>query len=747
MTPDARISSHSEPVKKPFKDPVCGMSTGENSAGGSATHDGVTYFFCSARCRTRFTTDPASFLHSTVEHSTVELPSEDGWYVCPMDPEIRKQGPGACPKCGMALEPENASSDDRELRDMRRRLLVAAALSAPVIVLDVLTMHAAVPDPKRGWIEAALATPVILWCGAPFFRRAWESLRQRSVNMFTLIAAGIGVAYGSSWVPLLAPRWIPQSAGAPVYFEAAAVITTLVLLGQVLELRARASAAAEQRALLELAPKTAVRLTAAGAEDVVSVEKIQPGDRLRVRPGEKLPVDGLVLDGRSVVDESMLTGESSAVEKKPGDRVSAVTVNGSGALIIRADHVGQETVYARIVRLVADARRSRPPIQRLADRVAAWFVPAVIAAAALTFVSWLAWGPSPRLPHALVNAVAVLIIACPCALGLATPMSIVVGTGRGAREGVLVRSAEALEILASVDTIVFDKTGTLTEGKPRVVGVSAMADVSEADVLRLAAAVERSSEHPIAGAIVRAARERGIDPASAAAFESNAGRGVSGVVDGRRVRVGRSDTAGRPGVAVVVDGKTVGVISVEDPVKPTTAAALALLRSDGIHLKMLSGDDPSTAARIAKELEIEDARGGVLPEEKAAAIRDLRARGHVVAMAGDGINDAPALALADVGIAMGAGTDVAMESAGITLVKGDLRGIAKARRLSRGTLKNIRQNLFFAFVYNVGGVPIAAGVLYPKFGILLSPTIAAAAMSFSSVSVVLNALRLRRLAL
>jgi Cu+-exporting ATPase len=692
-------------------------------------------------------------------------------YTCPMHPEIVRPQPGSCPICGMALEPRTGSAaaeDNPELRDMTRRFWVGVVLTAPLLAIAMGSMiwpHAFMSrlgGARLPWIEFALSTPVVLWCGLPFFQRFWTSLVNRSPNMFTLIGLGTGVAYGYSVVATIAPQIFPESlrgmGGYPdVYFEAGAAITTLVLLGQVMELRARSRTSAAIRALLDLSPKTARLVSADGAEKDIPLEHVKPGDRLRVRPGEKVPVDGVVLEGRSSIDESMLTGESIPVEKSPNDKVIGATLNATGSFIMRAERVGSETLLARIVQLVGQAQRSRAPIQRLADRVAAWFVPAVIAVAAVTFAAWFLVGPQPRLAHALVNAVAVLIIACPCALGLATPMAIMVGTGRGAHAGVLIKNAEALETLEKVDTLVIDKTGTLTEGKPR------LASYTNDEVLRLAASLEKASEHPLAAAIVNAAIAKGLTLSNPREFTYTVGKGVQGTVDGKRVAVGnlglmhevgalrpgkgilRGGVPGGTSLSVAVDGKYAGNVSVADPIKASTPAAVRDLKRLGIRIVMLTGDSRDSAAAIAKLLGLQEDEfeAEVLPEGKLEVVRKLQGQGRVVAMAGDGINDAPALAQADVGIAMGTGTDVAMESGGVTLVKGDLTGILRARRLSQATMRNIRQNLFFAFIYNAIGVPIAAGILYPFFGLLLSPIFAAAAMSFSSVSVITNALRLR----
>ena len=711
----------------------------------------------------------------------VPVASKRTEYTCPMHPEIVRPEPGSCPICGMALEPRTVSAvatieENPELRDMTRRFWVSLALTAPLMAIAMAAMlwemplHRLLPGAALPWLEFGLATPVVLWGGWPFFQRFWTSLINRSPNMFTLIGMGTGVAYGYSVIATLAPRIFPESlrtmGGYPdVYFEAAAAITTLVLLGQVMELRARSRTSAAIRALLDLSPRTARRLNPDGSEKDVPLEQVQPGDRLRVRPGEKIPVDGVLLEGRSAVDESMITGESMPVEKSPDGKVIGATINGTGSFVMRAERVGSETLLARIVQLVGQAQRSRAPIQRLADRVAKWFVPIVVAVAAITFVAWLLFGPQPRFAHALVNAVAVLIIACPCALGLATPMAIMVGVGRGARAGVLIKNAEALEILGKVDTLVVDKTGTLTEGKPQLIGISLSQNDAD-ETLRLAASLERASEHPLAGAIAAAAERQGFSLSQPQDFTNNPGKGITGMVDGKQVAVGnaalmtelgafvRANTEfrdGKPGAGaslyVAIDGRFVRMLSVVDPLKPSTPDAIRALKNQGIHIVMLTGDNRATAANLAQALGIEEFEAEVLPEGKLDIIRKLQGQGRVVAMAGDGVNDAPALAQADVGIAMGTGTDVAMESGGITLVKGDLTGILRARKLSQATMRNIRQNLFFAFVYNAIGVPIAAGILYPFFGLLLSPIFAAAAMSFSSVSVITNALRLRNVKL
>ncbi len=700
-------------------------------------------------------------------------------YICPMHPEVVQGGPGSCPKCGMALEPRTASvtveEESRELRDMSRRFRIGLALTIPVFVgamaeyIPGVDLSAILSGTVRTWAALILSAPVVLWAGAPFFVRGWTSIRTLSPNMFTLIALGVGAAFGYSVVAVLAPGLFPESFKNPdgtlhVYFEAAAVITVLVLLGQVMELRARSRTSNAIKALLGLQAKTARVVREDGAEEDISLELVRPGDRLRVRPGEKVPVDGRVLEGKSVVDESMITGEPIPVEKKAGDRVTGATINGTGGFLMEAERVGGDTLLSQIVRMVGEAQRSRAPIQRLADVVSAWFVPAVMISAVVTGIVWAIFGPEPAMAYALVNAVAVLIIACPCALGLATPMSIMVGTGRGAQAGVLIKNAEALEAMERVDTIVVDKTGTLTEGKPRLVTVEPGTGFDEGTLLRLAGSIERGSEHPLASAVVAGAEKRGVTLTRPGFFESISGRGVIGRVDGREVAVGSqafmeetadglrgdaetlADGLRRDGQTVVfaaVDGRYAGLLGVADPIKENTPEAIAALREEGISIVMLTGDSRITAEAVARKLELDGVTAEVLPAEKVEAVKKLQAEGRFVAMAGDGVNDAPALAQADVGVAMGTGTDVAIESAGVTLLRGDLRGIVRARRLSRATMRNIRQNLFFAFIYNALGVPVAAGVLYPVFGILLSPVIAAAAMSLSSVSVITNALRLR----
>jgi Cu+-exporting ATPase len=763
------------------KDPVCGMSVDRASAKHRREHDGQTYYFCCNGCATKFEADPAKYLNGD-KPAPPPAGAEDALYTCPMHPEIRQRGPGDCPICGMALEPATVSADvgpSAEYLDMRRRLWISALLCVPLVIvamgrhLSPGLFGGADSGLSGNWlnvIELALATPIVVWSAAPFFRRFAQSLANRNPNMWTLIGLGVGAAYGFSVLATLAPGVFPDAfrdAGGAVgvYFEAAGVIVTLVLVGQVIEIRARERTGDAMRALLNLAPKTARVVRDGGEEADVALDDVRVGDRLRVRPGETVPVDGVVIDGRSAVDEAMLTGEANPVKKAKGDPVTGGTVNGTGALVMRAERVGRDTMLARIVQMVADAQRSRAPIQGVADTVAGIFVPAVIAVAVIAIAAWAVLGPPPALAYALIAGVSVLIIACPCALGLATPMSIMVGTGRGAQMGVLIRSAEALERLAKVDTLVVDKTGTLTEGKPRVTAV--MANGSHEDdntILRLAASLERASEHPLAAAVVQAASDRRLTLPAADDVQSVTGKGITGTVDGARIALGNETLFAEKGIeagdlAAAAedyrdDGATVilvgindtpaGLIAVTDPIKATTRDALTDLRELGVRIVMVTGDTRTTADAVARRLGIDQVEADVLPERKNAIVRALKDEGRVVAMAGDGINDAPALAAADVGIAMGTGTDVAMESAGVTLVKGDLRGVARARRLSASVMRNIRQNLFFAFVYNGLGVPIAAGVLYPVFGLLLSPMIAAAAMSLSSVSVIGNALRLRR---
>jgi len=801
-------------------DPVCGMTVTPSNAAATHNYHEETYHFCSLGCAEKFQADPERYLKS--KESTppaVAATKSEGQveYTCPMHPEVLQLGPGSCPKCGMALEPAalapvvkkveytcpmhpqivrsepgacpvcgmaleprdvTGEESNPELVDMTRRFWISLALTLPTLLLMVSSF---IPDDplkhllRAGpslWLEFALATPVVLWGGWPFFQRGWMSVVNRHLNMFTLIALGTGAAYFYSVFALLFPRFIPASfrdmnGEMAVYFEPAAVIVTLVLLGQVLELRARSQTSSALKALLGLAPKTARAIRQDGHEEDVPLDSVMVGDRLRVRPGEKVPVDGLVLEGTSGVDESMVTGEPIPVEKTADARVTGGTVNGTGTFIMRADRVGAETLLSQIVKMVGDAQRTRAPIQRLADVVASYFVPAVILIAVITFGVWAIWSPEPRLAHALVNSVAVLIIACPCALGLATPMSIMVGTGRGAQAGVLIRNAEALETLEKVDTLVIDKTGTLTVGKPKLITLESAEGREDLQMLRLLASLEQASEHPLASAIVAGAKDRGLQLTKTETFSSITGKGVTGTVEGRSVAVGSAKLLedlsidpqtlvkraeelrqqGQTVMLVAIDGRSAGLVGVADPIKPSTPEAIQLLHAEGIRLVMLTGDNRTTAQAVASKLGIDDIQADVLPEKKAEVVKQLQSQGHVVAMAGDGVNDAPALAQANVGIAMGTGTDVAMESAGITLVQGDLRGIARARRLSRGTMRNIRQNLFFAFFYNVLGVPIAAGVLYPFFGLLLSPMIASAAMTFSSFSVIMNALRLRRLKL
>ena len=821
-------------------DPICGMTVDPRSAAGKHEHNGQTYYFCSQDCLAKFKEDPEKWLgtqhgkhiHRTASHAehaqggthaaqsskTAKPDDRVGVYVCPMDPEVRESKPGACPKCGMALEPATLpmpttrveyvcpmhpeivrpepgscpicgmaleprtvtleDAPNPELFDMTRRFWISAALSVPLFILAMSDMlpgqplqHFASPH-LLTWIQFVLATPVVLWGGWPFFERGWHSIVNRSPNMFTLIAIGVGAAYLYSVVATLIPDIFPPSfyghgGTVAVYFEAAAIITTLVLLGQVLELRARSQTSGAIKALLGLSPKTARLIHDDGREADVPLDRVKVGDRLRVRPGEKVPVDGVVIEGATSIDESMVTGEPIPVEKLKGSKVTGGTVNSTGSVVVEAQRVGSETLLAQIVRMVSEAQRTRAPIQRLADIVSAYFVLAVLVVAALTFVVWALFGPEPRMAYAIVNGVAVLIIACPCALGLATPMSIMVGVGRGATEGVLIKNAEALEVLEKVDTLVVDKTGTLTEGKPQLSEVVTVAGTDRKEILRLAASIERASEHPLAAAIVGAAEKEGVRLANTEEFRSLTGRGVIGKVDGRSIALGnlallqelaidpasllaRAEELRRDGhtvMFVAIDGRVAGLVAVSDPIKQSTQEAIEILHREGIRIVMLTGDSRTTAEAVARRLGIDRVEAEVLPEQKVEVIKRLQSEGRIVAMAGDGVNDAPALAQAQVGIAMGTGTDVAIESAHITLVKGDLRGIAKARRLSRATMRNIRQNLFFAFVYNVLGVPIAAGALYPFFGILLSPIIASAAMTFSSVSVIANALRLRRISL
>jgi Cu+-exporting ATPase len=757
------------------KDPVCGMTVDPHTAKHRSEHAGRPYYFCSNGCRTKFEADPVRYIDPASAAAKADPVPEGTIYTCPMHPEIRQVGPGACPICGMGLEPAMVGADSgpsEESVDMNHRFRIGLALTLPVFALEMgghLTgLTERIGQHASNWIQFALATPVVLWAGWPFFVRGYRSVLSRNLNMFSLIALGTGAAYLYSVVATVAPGLFPANlrghdGAVPAYFEAAAVITVLVLLGQVLELRARESTGGAIRALLDLTPKTARRVRPDGTEEEVSLDAVQVGDRLRVRPGEKVPVDGSVVEGRSAVDESLVTGEAMPVTKAAGAAVVGGSLNQSGALVIEARKVGRDTMLARIVQMVAEAQRSRAPIQRLADHVSGWFVPAVIAVALLAFVAWMIFGPEPRFSYALLASVAVLIIACPCALGLATPMSIMVGVGRGARAGVLIKNAEALERMERVTTLIVDKTGTLTEGRPAVTALVAAEGFSEDEVLRLSAGVERASEHPLALAIVVAAEKRGLPPAPVTDFDSPTGKGALGTVEGRRVALGsaaflreqgvdvsayaeRADALRREGATAIfagVDGHVAGIVAIADPVKATTAEALAALRGEGIRVVMLTGDNRTTAEAVARRLGIEEVEAEVLPDQKAAVVERHKAAGQVVAMAGDGVNDAPALAAADVGIAMGTGTDVAIESAGITLLKGDLVGIVRARKLSQAVMGNIRQNLFLAFVYNAAGVPVAAGLLYPFLGVLLSPVIAAAAMALSSVSVIGNALRLR----
>jgi len=801
------------------RDPVCGMSVEPKKAAAHVEHEWMNYYFCSTHCRDSFVASPSRY--AGIPEPLPQTPAvekTEAIYTCPMHPEIRQKGPGSCPKCGMALEPLSPPAsaekteytcpmhpeivqdhpgncpkcgmaleprmvtaeieENAELRDMSRRFWVSALLAIPVFLSAMAAefwperMAGIIAPSLRQWLEMILATPAVVWGGWIFYVRAVQSVINRNLNMFTLIGLGVAVAWSYSVVAAVVPGIFPRSVFnemgvVPVYFEAAAVITALVLLGQVLELRARSRTNAAIKLLLGLAPKTARIVRDDGTEEDIPLEHVQPGDRLRIRPGEKVPVDGTVVDGASFIDESMVTGEPVPVEKSAGAKVIGATVNGTGSLLMTAERVGADTLLAQIVHMVAEAQRSRAPIQKLVDIVSSYFVPAVVIIAVITLIVWGLWGPEPRLAHAVINAVAVLIIACPCALGLATPMSIMVGTGRGATMGVLFKNAEALEIMRKVDTLVVDKTGTLTEGHPELVSVTPAAGFDEAEIVRLAASIERSSEHPLAAAIVRGAEKRGVDLASAEDFQSVTGKGVTGVLAGRRIALGNIklmqdlgiDAAALPEQAdalraqgqtvmfLAVDDRAAGLVGVADPIKSTTPEAIRFLHEEGIRIVMLTGDNRKTAEAVASKLAIDQVQAEVLPDQKASIVKQLQAEGRMVAMAGDGINDAPALAQAQVGIAMGTGTDVAMESAGVTLVKGALRGIVRARRLSRATMRNIRQNLFFAFIYNSLGVPIAAGVLYPFFGLLLSPIIAAAAMSFSSVSVIINALRLRRVSL
>ena len=770
------LPARSSAVEHREIDPVCGMSVDPATAKHRHSHEGTAHYFCSAKCREKFVANPSQYVKSV---TLPVAPAPAGTiYTCPMHPQIRQLGAGNCPICGMTLERELASTDsgpNAELADMTRRFWIGLVLSAPVFILEMGGHLTGLRDWLGGqtsnWIQLVLATPVVLWAGWPFFERGWNTLKTRNLNMFTLIAMGTGVAWVYSIVGTLLPRLFPSAmlhdGSLPVYFEAAAVITVLVLLGQVLELRAREETSGAIRALLDLSPKIARRIRSDGADEDVGLDQVIVGDRLRLRPGERVPVDGDILEGRSAIDESMVTGESMPVTKSIGEKVVGGTMNLSGGFVMHAGKVGRDTVLAQIVQMVAQAQRSRAPIQRLADQVSAWFVPAVILAALLAFATWSILGPEPRFTFGVIAAVSVLIIACPCALGLATPMSIMVGVGRGAQSGVLIRSAEALERLEKVDTLVVDKTGTLTEGKPSVVAIKTVPDFVEATLLRLTASLERSSEHPLAAAIVRSANGRGLALVPVENFESPVGKGVTGSVDGHKLVIGNRrimteagiDTTaldqeaekqrgdGATAIYVAVDGKVAGIIAIADPIKATTPAAIAALTAAGIRVVMLTGDNTTTANAVARKLGITNVEADVLPGDKSKVVERFRKDGRIVAMAGDGVNDAPALAAADVGIAMGTGTDVAMESAGVTLLKGDLNGIVRARSLSAATMSNIRQNLFFAFIYNVAGVPIAAGILYPVFGVLLSPIIAAAAMALSSVSVIANALRLNRVRL
>lgn len=767
----------SEPTSQSdVKDPVCGMLVDPHNAKHRFEYHGEIWYFCSSRCQEKFEAEPQTYLGEKVPAKAAPAGT---FYTCPMHPEIHQEGPGDCPICGMSLEPEDVSIDtgpSAELADMTRRFWVGLALALPVFILEMggylLSLDHLVAPQVSNWVQLLLASPVVCWAGWPFFVRGWRSLVQRSLNMFTLIAIGTGVAWSYSIIATLSPGSFPTAFRQPdgsvaVYFEAAAVIVVLVLLGQVLELRAREKTSGAIRALLDLAPATARRLDGHGGEADVALDQVSVGDRLRVRPGDKVPLDGEVLEGRSNVDESMISGEPLAVSKQVGDTVVGGSINGQGSFVMRADKVGRDTMLSRIVQMVASAQRSRAPIQGLADKVAGYFVPAVLLVAVIAFTAWSTWGPAPQMAYGLIAAVSVLIIACPCALGLATPMSIMVGIGRGAQAGVLIRDAEALERLEKIDTVVIDKTGTLTEGKPQVTAIQPADGFDENQLLRLAAALERSSEHPLASAIVDKARELELDLPEAADFESPNGKGVVGQVEGRRVALGNrllmdgeqvdlsshtdeAEALRQDGATVIfaaVEGRIAGLIAIADPIKEKSAAAIRELREEGIRVVMLTGDNRTSAEAVARLLNIDEVEAEVLPEDKGKVVQRLRDEGRVVVMAGDGVNDAPALALADVGIAMGTGTDVAIESAGVTLLRGDLTGILEARRLSRATMRNIRQNLFFAFAYNAAGVPIAAGVLYPFTGLLLSPILAAAAMSLSSVSVITNALRLRRISL
>ncbi len=776
------------PVRSGHVDPVCGMTVQPETAAGSHQHGGKTYYFCAESCLKKFREDPEHYLLPPERRVSKPVAVPAGAsveYICPMDPEVLEKQPGACRICGMALEPKVISLEEGpnpELDDMTRRFWIGLGPALLVMVLAMADMipgqlfHQVMVSTTRNWLQWLLATPVVLWAGLPFFERAWSSIVNRAPNMFTLIGIGTGAAYLYSTVATLVPTWLPASfhvhdGGVPVYFEAAAMITLLVLLGQVLELRARSQTTSAMKSLLGLAPKIARLVAANGLESEIALDQVQVGNQLRIRPGDRVPVDGVVIEGASSIDESMVTGEPVPVEKTVGSTVTGGTVNGTGSLVMKAQRVGRDTLLARIVQMVSEAQRTRAPIQRVADVAASYFVPAVVVASILTAVAWAVWGPEPKLAYALVNAVAVLIIACPCALGLATPMSIMVGTGRGATVGVLVKKAEALEVLGRVDTLIFDKTGTLTEGKPKLVSARFVPPWTDSDVLQMAASLEQRSEHPLAGAVVAGAVRRGLATVAVEQFRSFTGKGVTGTVGGRSVAIGTmgflqgdlglSDQGlavmneeasslrreGQTILFVAIDGKIAGLLGVADPIKGSTAEAVRALKADGLRLVMVTGDHRDTADRVAGQLGIETVHAEVLPNQKGRIVEALKSQGRVVAMAGDGINDAPALALADVGIAMGSGTEIAMESAGITLVKGDLGALVRARRLSQATMRNIRQNLFFAFAYNMVGVPIAAGVLYPVWGLLLNPMIASAAMTFSSVSVISNALRLRHVEL
>jgi len=769
---DHHLHHQDAPDTGAIKDPVCGMTVDPDTTSHRTDYEGKTYYFCSAGCLARFEKDPAGYLAD--RKPQVEAPA-DAIFTCPMHPEIRQVGPGSCPICGMALEPEEVTAEqgpNPALQDMTRRFWIGAALTLPVFVLEMgghlFGITGAIGQQTSNWLQLLFATPVVLGAGWPFFVRGWQSVVSRNLNMFTLIAMGTGVAWLHGVVATLAPGLFPDAfrdadGAVPVYFEAAAVIVVLVLLGQVLELRARERTSGAIRALLDLAPATARLVRDDGSEQEVALDEVQVGQLLRVRPGDKVPLDGQVVEGRSHVDESMVTGEPLPVQKQPGEQVIGGTLNGQGSFVMRAERVGKETMLSQIVQMVATAQRTQAPIQRLADVVAAWFVPAVLAVAVIAFIAWAIWGPPPALAYALVNAVAVLIIACPCALGLATPMSIMVGVGRGAGGGILIKNAEALERFEKVDTMVLDKTGTITEGKPTVTRLVPVPGLEERELLQLAASVERASEHPLGAAMVAAAEERGIELSPVEDFHAPSGKGVQGDVRGRKVAVGnrnyltelgvdvsslseKAEALRREGATAVlaaVDGQPAGVIAVADPIKPTSARAIRALREQGLNVVMLTGDNRTTAEAVARQTGIDAVEAEVLPEDKGKVVMRLRDAGRVVAMVGDGVNDAPALAAADVGVAMGSGSDVAIESAGVTLLRGDLEGLVQARRLSGATMRNIRQNLFFAFVYNAAGVPIAAGILYPFFGILLSPILAAAAMSLSSFSVIANALRLR----